>query len=264
MTSTAKLYASEIKKHFRTLYANWEPGGPIELGDYGMLDGTIFTPLGKLSEDFPEFAKGLIKTQKDNSADHKEFRSEGGVDVSFYAKGSVNGAGTTLAKAAIEVKFGHKDAIFFNAAGCTTDRISNKAKVGEVLKKLFEEKKWKRTFCVVTDLVTAGQTIIAISQGNNSSITVEADSPAVQRINLADAKMGITITSERNIGYKVDAENGLILLLGLCQIKPKFLGTGGDFNVKTITKRSKSLTAGSLKASAITDADLSFIQLGLE
>lgn len=264
MTSTAKLYASEIKKHFRTLYANWEPGGLVELGDYGVLDGNIFTPLGKLSQDFPEFSKGFIKTQKDSTKDHKEFRSESGVDVSFSAKGSVNGAGTTLVKAALEVKFGHKDAIFFNAAECTTDRIANKAKVGEVLKKLFEDGKWKRTFCVVTDLVTAGQTIIAISQGNNSMINFEANSPKVERIDLADAEVGLSITSEKSIGYKVDAEKGLVLLIGLCQIKPKFLWTGGDFDVKSIKMRSMSPASRSMKASATPDADLSFIQLGLE
>lgn len=51
----ADLYSNEFKSNVKILYANWDPGGPIELGDYGILNGNIFIPVRKLRNDFPEF-----------------------------------------------------------------------------------------------------------------------------------------------------------------------------------------------------------------
>jgi len=234
MSNIASLYSDEVKKNFKVLYANWEPGGPIELGDYGLMDGNIFIPQGKLKNDFPEFAGNVIQITPDPTKDQKEFKSESGVEVNLLSKGSVSESGTTLIKASLEVKFSNKDSIFFNAADCTTTRITNKAKIGEILKQLLKDRKWQKEYCVVTDLVEAGRTIIAISQSNNSGISFEADSPTVEKINLADAGIKINITSERSIGYKVDAAEGLFILFGLCKIKNPFLWWGGDFNPRTL------------------------------
>jgi hypothetical protein len=117
------------------------PGAPIELGDYGIMDGNIFIHMGKLKNDFEAFAGDVIQLSTDPTKDLMEFKSESGVDVNFMAKGSVNAAGTTLAKAALEIKFSEKDAVFFNAADCTTTRIANKAKVGDILMQMLEDKK---------------------------------------------------------------------------------------------------------------------------
>ncbi len=233
MSKLANLYANELKRHFKILYANWEPGGPLHLGDYGILDGNIFIPKGNLKNDFIEFKGNVIKITADPTADHKEFKSERAVEINLVAKGTVT-AGIPLAKAALEVKFGRKDSIFFNAAGCTTNRISNKLKVGEILKELLKEKKWEKEYCVVTDLVKAGRTVIAISQGRNSTISFEAESPAVERINLADASVKLNLTSERSIGYKVDGAEGLDILLGLCKIKNAFIWGSGEFGHKAM------------------------------
>ncbi len=234
MSKIASLYSDEVKKHFKVLYANWEPGGPIELGDYGIMDGNIFIPMGKLKVDFPEFSGNIIQIAPDPTKDQKEFKSESGVEVNLAAKGSVSPAGVTLAKAALEIKFSSKDSIFFNAAGCTTTRITNKAKVGEILKQLLKNGKWQKEYCVVTDLVEAGKTVIAISQSNNSAISFEADSPSIEKIDLADASIKFNLTSEKSIGYKVDADDGLIILIGLCKIKNPFLWWGGDFKPRTL------------------------------
>jgi hypothetical protein len=229
MSHIANLYAKEVKKHFKVLHANWEPGGPIELGDYGIMDGKIFIPMGKLKNDFPEFSGNIILIAPDSSRDQKEFKSESGVEMKLGVKGSVNSAGTTLVKATLEIKFANKDSIFFNAAECTTTRISNKAKIGEILKHLLKNKRWKKEYCVVTDIVKAGKTVVAISQSNNSSILFEADSPAIEQINLADASVKFNLTSEKNIGYKVDALEGLDILIGLCKIKNSLPWQIGNF-----------------------------------
>ena len=265
MSNIADLYSNEVKKHFKVLYANWEPGGPIELGDYGIMDGNIFIPMGKLKDDFPEFAGNVIQIAPDPSKDQKEFKSESGVEVNLLAKGSVNSAGVTLAKAAFEIKFSNKDSIFFNAAECTTTRIANKAKIGEIIQQLLRDEKWQKEYCVVTDLVQAGKTVIAISQSNNSAISFEADSPALEKINLADASVKFNLTAEKSIGYKVDALEGLNILIGLCKIKNPFLWWGGGFSQKSMMTESmkyKIENSRGIKTEESVD-ELIFGQMGM-
>lgn len=234
MSKIANLYANAVKNNFKVLFANWEPGGPIELGDYGILSDNIFIPVGKLKNDFEEFKGDVIQITLDPTQDHKEFKSEKGVEVNLVAKGAFNPQGVQLAKASIEIKFSSEDSIFFNAAGCSTSRIANKAKIGQIIKELKKQDKWEKKWCVVTDLVHAGKTLIAISQSSNSGLTLEADSPALEKINLADASIKLSPSFERSIGYKVVADEGLNLLIGLCKLKNPFIIGPSQFKPRTM------------------------------
>jgi len=44
--SIAKIYANTVKKNQKILYGVWEPGFPVQLGDFGVMKGNIFTQLG--------------------------------------------------------------------------------------------------------------------------------------------------------------------------------------------------------------------------
>lgn len=232
MSSIANIYSDAVKKHFKVLYANWEPGTPIELGDYGVKEGNIFIPMGKLKKDFPEFEGDFLQFTPDQTKDNKEFKSEVGVEVTLSPKGSLSVQGVELAKATLDIKFSSKDMVYFNAASCTTTRITNKAKLGEVLKQMLSAGRWKKEYCVVTDLVQSERAIIAVSNSSNSGISLEADSPLIEKINLADVSIKMSLKTEKDIGYKVPADEGLILLIGLCKIKNPFLWWGGNFAQK--------------------------------
>lgn len=253
-----------IKKHFKIYYANWEPGGEIRLGDYGYLDGDIFIHRGNLKNDYPEFSDNVIKEQTDSSKDLKEFKSDRGIEVNLLAKGSVNSLGTSAVKAGLEIKFSRKDSIFFNAAECVTNRIANKAVVGTILLDLLDKGRWEKEYCVVTDVVKAGNTIIAISQSDNSGISFEADSPTIEQINLADASVKLNWVSQKSIGYKVEAKEGLDLLIGLCKIKNRFLWNHGDFKNAAMLLESKAYkieNIPNIKTEESLD-ELEFSQLG--
>lgn len=229
MSRIANVYSDAVKKHFRVLYANWEPGSPIALGDYGVMEGNIFIPMGKLKKDFPEFKGDFLQFTPDQTKDNKEFKSQGGVEVSLLPKGSLSVQGVELAKATLDIKFSSTNMVYFNAMGCTTTRITNKAKLGEVLKVLLTDGRWKKEYCVVTDLVESEKAIVAISNSSNSGISFEADSPLVEKINVGDASIKLSLKNEKDIGYKVPADEGLSLLIGLCKIKNPFLWWGGNF-----------------------------------
>jgi hypothetical protein len=223
MSRIANLYSDAVNKHFRVLYANWEPGSPVELGDYGVMEGNIFIPMGRLKQDFPEFKGNFLQVTHDQSKDNKEFKSERGVEVCLLPKGSLSVQGVELAKATMDIKFSSGNMVYFNAMGCSTSRITNKAKLGEVLKQMLSGGRWKKEYCVVTDLVEADKAIIVVSNSGNSGISFEADSPLVEKIDLADATIKLSLKTEKDIGYKIPADKGLMLLIGLCKIKSSFL-----------------------------------------
>jgi hypothetical protein len=217
MSSIAEIYTETVYDNLKPLYANWEPGRPIELGDFGVMRDRTFIYLGNIRD------LGIkISERSDPASDNKFFASEGTTEVKFHAKGSVPVGGVVNVKAALEVSFSSKEAVFFNAAGCNYTMITDKVSLGRAVMDRYKENKWEREWAVVTDLVKAGATTVAVSGGSTASIVFEATGD-VERINLADASVGLTIKTANNIGYQVVAENGLSPLFGLCQIQSAFL-----------------------------------------
>jgi hypothetical protein len=258
MKPIANVYAEAVRKHFKVFYANWEPGVPISLGDYGYLKEDIFVPMGNLVDDFVEFQNNFLKIITDPTKDHKEFKSESGIDVNFLPEGTVNIQGTTLAKALLEIQFSTENAVYFNALGCTTSRISNKVKLGETLETLINKRQWEKRFCVVTDLVVADKAIIAISNSNSSGISFDVSSPLMQQIDIADANVKLNLKTEKNIGYKIPANEGLMLLIGLCKFKSSFMFKFPKFEPKLGLMQKFSIDFEALEKEEI----LSFVQLG--
>ena len=112
MSSPAGDYCDHMKKNFKVICAAFPPNEPLKLGDYGVLNNTVFVRIGALSDcqidigsprEFPE--------NKDNF----DFSSEGSVEIDFRAK-----ATTTIPpiKAGIDISFSSKHSVFFNAVGC--------------------------------------------------------------------------------------------------------------------------------------------------
>lgn len=132
-------------------------------------------------------------------------------------------------KATLEVNFSSNEAVFFNAAGCDYTMIADKVALAKETMTRFANNEWERDWAVVTDLVKASSTTLAVSAGNTASIVFESKAD-IERINLADASLGLTVKTAKNIGYQVVAENGLIPLFGLCKIQSTFLWWGDKFN----------------------------------
>lgn len=258
----AKIYTDGVKKHFVVYYANWEPGSQIALGDYGTLNGNIFIPKGKLGIDFPEFKDSLLNTTDDDTKDQKEFKSSKGVDVTLLPKGTVTVGGKVLAKAALDIKFSSGKMIYFNAMGCTNTRITSKNKLGEALKEKYLTGKWDKDLYVVTDLVKSEKALIAISKSGSSGISFEADSPLLDQIDLADASIKLKLTSEKDIGYKLIADEGLYILIGLSKLKSQFLTNSYELNQRRSEDKFTNDDSDSLRK--IIGSELIFKQMETE
>ena len=81
-TSVAIAYANTVKKNQRVLFGVWEPGLPVQLGDYGTMNGNIFVPQGNIRE-FEDLKDFKITIRKDNSQDEKTFTSENPSEETF-------------------------------------------------------------------------------------------------------------------------------------------------------------------------------------
>ncbi len=210
----SEIYTDEVHSHLHPWYANWEPGEPINIGDYGRMDGDIFIREGHISTFLPDF---LLETVRDRTADHKKFSSEGVQEVAIGADGRGNVGGAADVSAGLRLEFSRKKGVFFNAAECTTVSLKDKTGLGKEIMKLYRNDTWKKKWVIVTDLVKAKATTVAVSASKNSSITIQAKGDAAE-FDLADASIDLKFTNSGSVGYTVEAEKGLIPLIKLSGI----------------------------------------------
>src|ERR1051325_9375476 len=119
MSSIASDYCDQMKKNFKVLYAVFPVNEPLVLGDYGILNDTVFVRIGNVKDfgvdigkprEFPEHTSNL------------DFTSEGSVSIDFHAKADT---ATPPIKAGIDISFSSKHSVFFNAAGCVPTSIAD-------------------------------------------------------------------------------------------------------------------------------------------
>lgn len=223
MSTIVEIYTEAVRQNLRPLFANWEPGKPVELGDYGTLVDDFLITVGNIRDLGITFG-----VSTDTTTDRKSFSSGGFTEIKLTAKGAANVSGTINAKATLEINFGSKEAVFFNAAECKFSMIRDKAAIAREVMRRYNADKWERDWAVVTDIVEAGATTIVISGADNASVIFEA-SGDVQKIDLANASIGLNITNQKNVGYVIDAQNGLTPLIGLSKIQSTFLWFGDKY-----------------------------------
>ncbi|TCS10301.1 hypothetical protein [Caulobacter sp. BK020] len=223
-------------------YANWEPSRPLALGDYGLLRGQHFERIGSLTS----LGVTWVAQTNDNES-HKKFTSSNSVSAVLKAKGKGPGG-----KAKLEVAFGSANTVFLDAAGCTYQAIEDKRALGQALEALGN---FQSNWVVVTDLIPAKRSIMAISSAEKANITFEALG-AVDAIDLADASIEIGAKKQSAIGYLVDAEKGFTPFFGLCGFKPRF--PFGNEGLRPLSQR-----AGGQAKPVVADvaSELVFLQL---
>jgi hypothetical protein len=236
MADIVTVYGDSVYQNLRPLHANWEPTQPIALGDYGILTDHTLERLGNVSQLGLQIGDVL----HDDVGDQKIFASGRNTTLSLH--GAASGPGGQI-KAGIDVSFAEEGSVFFNAAGCSYSLIGNKSALGQAIMQAYEAGKWDRGWAVVTDLIAAKSTTIGISTGANAKLALEA-SGSVPQVNLADASIGLQLSTSTNVGYQVIAKSGLTPLIGVSAVQTRFLGWSPAF---------KPLTASLLGNAAALD-----------
>jgi hypothetical protein len=204
----ADTYCDNIHKNIEPYYATWLPTLPVHLGDYGKMDGKIFIHQGNIKTDF-----GVDFTiEADTDSGDFEYKSSGTNAVNVSA-----GAEDVL-KALLKISFTNAGEIFFVAANCLADLMNNVPSVLEQLGPKFKAKKMKG-YMVVTQVVRAGTSSIAVSSDKGGELDIEASTPALPAIDLKNPQAQVAVKSEQNISFKVVAKGGLSPLFGLEEVK---------------------------------------------
>jgi hypothetical protein len=213
MSGISEIYARQVHEHLKPLYANWMPGAPIKLGDYGKMVNGVFDCSGNIAQ-----LGFLFTTREDDSIDSMDFSTSDSVDIAFYAKGKLNLNGVVNARPAVEINFKRGESVFFNAAGCRHLMIEDKAALGAELIKKRVKIGWDQDWVIVTSIVQSGATTVLISGSKNSKIVLEA-SADIPEINFAEASIGFNTLFSSDFSCKIVAEPGIVPLIGLSQLK---------------------------------------------
>ena len=204
----ADKYCENIHKNIEPYYATWLPTVPVHLGDYGKMDGKIFIRQGNIKTDF-----GVDFTvEADTDSGDFEYKSSGTNAV------NVNAGAESMVKALLKISFTNAGEIFFVAANCLADLMNNIPSVLEQLGPKFKAKKMKG-YMVVTQVVKAGTSSIAVSSDKGGELDIEASTPALPTIDLKNPQAQVSVKSEQNISFKVVAKGGLSPLFGLEEVK---------------------------------------------
>jgi hypothetical protein len=242
MSSLASEYCDQMKENFKVLYATFPPNEPLKLGDYGVLNDAVFVRIGNIGDfqvdignprEFPE--------QKSNL----DFTSEGSVEIEFHAKADTT---SPPIKAGLDISFSSKHSVFFNAAGCVPTSIADQAALGNAIFALLDVGKWQKKFCVITSLMKAENTTIAVSSSSSSKISFNASSDNIANIDLTDASLSLSVTHIKDVALKVTTAGGLTPLLGLSAIQGGIfshdhfgpLSFMKELNAAAVTKGSES------------------------
>src|SRR5690348_6874211 len=126
MSSLASEYCDQLKHNFKTFYAPFPPNQPLKLGDYGVMNGNTFVPIGNVTD--LGVSIGNVR-RLDDHAGKFEFTSEGSVDVEFHMSGNASPSGVPI-KAGVDISFSQKYSIFFTAVKCIPTFIEDQVSLG--------------------------------------------------------------------------------------------------------------------------------------
>jgi hypothetical protein len=196
-------YANSVRSEIDR-YAVWEPGQPLELGDYGELHDRTFQKRGNIREFAvsAEHSKGAPSLY--------EFTSAGTTVAESDISGSVGvGSGGASPKVSMEFKFSREKGLVIRAAESHTIQISNLQKVAAQLHAL---RTWQFGWKIVSELRTASNATILMGRSAGSSMKIEASAQALEQFKLGSLKTeaGLAITGE--VGYKLVGASGPLLI----------------------------------------------------
>ena len=219
MDSSAVQYCRAIREQFTGFHATWPPNAPLRLGDFGRVYGNVFERRSNLVH----FEVGW-RTRHGRSRSNYAITTGSGTNVRLFARGGVGPAGLALAKALAAVMFDARGALLFNATGCLVDEVEDQVDLGSHILDLFMQRKWDDDWHVVTRIVKAVSTTIAIADEAGASIHLEASSDQDQ-IDLADATGKLRAAALDRVSSVIVTENDLTPLIGLSRLKRRLFGS---------------------------------------
>jgi hypothetical protein len=214
MSGIEEIYTEEIHNNLN-MYGVWPVDKQLRLGDYGVLKNHQF----KKQANIEKFGI-TFKTEKSPSTAHYRFASKGNAQITFNPKAEIKLEGVLkILKANLDIKFSDENAVFFNAAECSNVSIADCDQLGKDIISLKKKGLWNTDHLIITELINSNSTTTLVSGNASSSILLEAETPEIPVIALANAGIKLNSISEKGIGFSVVTTGGLTPLIGLYKLE---------------------------------------------
>ena len=210
-------YASGIRRE-TSLFANWQPNAPREIGDYGPVNGAIFQYYDRL--DTKEI-QALGERPGTSAASYDimihSTRSLQ-TDLSAEAKAMV-GSG----KALLEIKFSKKDGVVFAAPSTKVTEIASMPELGRILSARHRAGNWNMDHAVVVQVSVAERATILVSTEASAGMgfAVDASVPVNAQL-VANLHAGQSCVSSHGVGVDIVGEGPITPLFKLAYLKKRF------------------------------------------
>lgn len=216
---TNQQYGDSIKDE-TSLFANWPPNSPREIGDYGRVNGSLFEFYGRLA---PEEITTLGSREGPSAASYDiMIKSTRSLNARFSA-----GAETQVAdgKALLEIKFSSDQGIVFAAPAVSISEITSMEALGHLLNTRRVEGNWDMDHAVIVQVSNAESATILLSnqEGAGIDFEIEADVPVNAQL-MAKLDAGTSVVDSRGVGMKIIGEGPLTPLFRLARLKRRIIG----------------------------------------
>ena len=215
MTSPVRRYTDEIHEQF-LYWATWLPSSRVQLGDVGLLQNRVFSPQTNLKDLGVPFEA----TQRADSM-NLQHASQRDVTVTFQLSGGAQAIpDVPRGKAGVEVAFSSASGVVFVVKDGRERRIRDLDLLGRQLLKLIEEGEVSREYAFVTHVVDAAAATVLISSSGAAKFVASANADFdAGLLDLANASVGVSRVSSRNLSTELVADRGATPLLKLAGFK---------------------------------------------
>jgi hypothetical protein len=222
MASAAKLYVNGVKSKLLNYYAAWLPDGNFRLGDYGVLDGNLFTRLGSVADAPFNFRFAELA---DPDPSPIEIASDSGVSLAFKAAGEANPkfSAVTQAEAGIAVEFSKQGAFVISAPETYEPSIADVGQLQNDIVTAYKAGRWKSSWAVIVRTVRAPVATILASRSSQGkvefSITGAAATPTIA---LGDLSLGLSVKWQSGDIIRIAGGRNIAPFFQLARIRRRF------------------------------------------
>ena len=265
--STQSQYTKEMSDRFGGYFAAWTPGDPLQLGDFGTLDGKAFTSIGNVAHIPITFARRPDPTAETIGP----YKSDGKVTVTFKASGSAPIPNSTLtqADAGFAMNFSGEHGVFFLAENCFQPCIEDQDKLGRDIISAFKDGRWSKSWHVITQIVEVECMTVLVSASSSGSVDLKANGtlgPTPGASDLAKISVGLQVQFSHNMETLLVTKSGSTPMFKLSVIKKRLFGTPNFGALKSATPDANLLaqlplagvTPSLLKKNPAIETHLSF------
>jgi hypothetical protein len=213
-------YGASIRRE-TSLFANWQPNSPREIGDFGPVNGALFEFFGRLD---PAEIEALGKRESPSPASY-DIMINSTRSLNSHLSAEAKAANVADGKALLGIKFSSEEGIVFAAPSIKITEITSMAALGNILNKRRRDSNWSMDHAVVVQVSEAESATILLANQADAGMDFEVagDVPVNAQL-VAKLDAGASLINSHGVGMKIIGEGPLTPLFKLAYLKRRIIG----------------------------------------